>query len=166
MTGFTPNSMGAPEEDFGKGHFITEETEQEPEYTSTLQELIPNDRRLFVAMEYFLLASPTRQLSQLGDMDSLKKEGDRAKSAGDKITARINYESAAKVALYEGDREAFESLLKLADNVTSGSDDYAQFHRTLLDHIDEAVRIADEYYEKTAEAHGRKTVAANPSAPS
>jgi hypothetical protein len=108
--------------------------------------LIPNDRDLFEAMEFFLLASPSRQVQQLGDWPSLKKVAEEAKSSGNTLFARINYESAAKIALYEQNKEEFRSLLTLAEEVTTSGERFGEFHRILLDKTDQALQIAREYY--------------------
>jgi hypothetical protein len=166
MMGLPPNSIGIEQEP-PKEESAHEEEQEERDCTPFLRALIPDDPKLLVAMEYFLLASPTRQLSQLGDRESLKKARDGARAAGDDMTARIDYESAAKIALYEGDRGAFEDLLSLAEKVTSSRDNFAELHRILLNNVDGALGIADEYYEEMAKGRAQASVAnsnPNPSA--
>jgi hypothetical protein len=123
-----------------------EEEEERSEKTAPLKSLIPDDPSLYEAMEYFLLGSPKRQLEELGDPAALKRVADEAKSSGNDIAARINYESAAKIALYEHNRDSFKSLLELADEVTSQGEEFKEFHRTLLNNADRAMKVADEYY--------------------
>jgi hypothetical protein len=165
MMGLPPNSIGL-EQESPKDEPTHEEEQEERDYTPFLRALIPNDPKLFVSMEYFLLASPTRQLSQLGDRESLKSSGDGARAARDDTTARIDYESAAKIALYEGDRGVFEDLLSLAEKVTPSHYNFAEFHRVLLNNVDEALRIADEYYEEMAKGRGQASLTNSNSNPS
>jgi len=146
MMGLPPEGLDVAEE-FRKD--MVRESE-EPDYAPRLEALIPDDRRLFVAMQYFLLASPARQLSQLGDVESLRRSGDQSKTAGDDLMARINYENAAKIALYEGDETAFETLLRLADSISGGQGEFGEYHRTLLIDVEKDVRIAKEYYSHIA----------------
>jgi hypothetical protein len=122
--------------------------DEEPDYTPILRELVPDDPKLYAAMEFFLLASPARQIAQLGDYASLKEKGDQARSSEDRLMARIDYESAAKVALYEQDRQAVEELLTLSEKVTAPGEHFGELHRTLLGEIDKAMRIARDYYAR------------------
>jgi hypothetical protein len=112
----------------------------------SLAKFIRDDRDLYEAMEFFLLGSPKRQIMQDGGQASLKKTADEAKISGDKLAARINYESAAKVALYEQDAAGFKDMLELAEGVTSEDDKFGRFHRALLLDVDETMRVAREYY--------------------
>jgi hypothetical protein len=111
-----------------------------------LRELIPDDQALYEAMEHFLLASPRRQVDQLGDRAGLRKSADEAKAAGKTVQARIDYESAAKLALYYHDKEDFIRMLELADEMTTEGDSFGQFHLTLLNNVDRAMEIADKYF--------------------
>jgi hypothetical protein len=111
-----------------------------------LVELVPNDRSLYEAMEFFLLINPREQISSLGDFATVKRTADEARSAGDDLQARINYETAAKIALYNQNRKLFVSMLTLADGVTPTDQDFAAFHRTLLTKTDEAMRVARDFY--------------------
>jgi hypothetical protein len=114
----------------------------------SLGELVPDNQMLRKAMEYFLLGSPERQLVQLGDVNSLRTEAEKAKAKGDKIRARIHYESAAKVALYEDRLTEFKQSLLLANEVTGKNERYFEFHRTLLQNLDEVRLIADKFYSQ------------------
>jgi hypothetical protein len=119
-------------------------------FAPRLDVLIPGDPELREAMEYFLLAAPQRQLDQLGDPQVLKRSGDKAGAAGDNMTARINYENAAKIALYYDNAEDFENMLRSAESVTPSTEGFSQFHRTLLSQVESALKIAKIYYGQIA----------------
>ncbi len=59
-------------------------------------------------------ALPKRQQMQEGESESIRGAADEARMPGDNLSARINYESAPKMAIYEHDREALKELLELA----------------------------------------------------
>jgi hypothetical protein len=114
----------------------------------SLGDLVPDNPVLLEALEYFLLGSPERQLVQLGDLGSLRTKAEKAKAKGDRTLARINYESAAKVALYEDRPTDFKESLLRANEVTDKNERYFGFHRTLLQNLVEVRRIADEFYSQ------------------
>jgi hypothetical protein len=122
-----------------------EEEQANPPQRPSLEKLVAKDRDLYQALEFFLLASPKRQLMQEGEPASIKEVADEARLSGNNLSARINYESAAKMALYEQDREALKELLELADGVTN-VERFRGYHRAILQNLDEAIRIAKEYY--------------------
>jgi len=119
--------------------------EETPQIRPSLKDLVPNAPEFYEALEYFLLGDPERQISQLGEPDSLLTKGDTARAAGDNLHARVEYESAAKIAIYEQNKEAAKKFLVLAEEV-SDNEKYSGFHRTLLKDIDQVVRIAKAYY--------------------
>jgi hypothetical protein len=122
------------------------ESEEGANNAVPLRELIPDDQALYEAMEHFLLASPRRQADQLGDRAGVRKSADEAKAAGKTMQARVDYESAAKLALYYHDKEDFIRMLELADAMTTERESFSQFHRTLLNNVDRAMEIADKYF--------------------
>jgi hypothetical protein len=101
---------------------------------------------MYLAIEYYLLGDPKRQIEQLGDIDGILKRGDEAKQNNDSTKARYSYETAAKIELYRGEKESLRKFLILAQEVTSETDKYSKFQQTILDNIDETLRIAKEYY--------------------
>jgi hypothetical protein len=113
-----------------------------------LKSLIPNNPKLLEAMEYFLLASPERQLGQLGDLDNVRKTAEQSQQSGNLLMARINYESAAKIALYEENKGAFQDMLSSAQKVTPPEEKYGEYHTTLLNNIDTAMQVAKQYYSR------------------
>ena len=127
-----------------------------------LKELVPNDE-IYEAMENFLLGDPENQIAQLGTPDVLLGKGDDASSKGEDLIARAQYETMAKVAIYEQDRELARKSLVLPSKVTNPSDRHARMQKTISSNLDLVIRIARDYYrtkEKvTAEAEAVATAA-------
>lgn len=127
---------------------VEQEVEQEqskPIHRPKLEDFVRKGQDLYEAMEFFILASPKRQALQDGSSASLRKQGDEARQAGNNILARINYESAAKLALYEQDRESLKTLLEMADEVTK-VERFKNYHHVLLRNLDQVMKIAKDYY--------------------
>jgi hypothetical protein len=111
-----------------------------------LRQLVSSDD-MYYAIEFFLLGDPKRQIEQLGDVEGVLKKGDEAKSGSDLVKARYNYETGAKIQMYKQNKEGLRRCLVLAQDVTEESDKHFGFQRTILDNIDEALRISKQYYE-------------------
>jgi len=111
-----------------------------------LRELVPNDD-LYDAMENFLLGDPDNQVAQLGDVDSVLTKGDEEARKGQNLMARAQYETSAKIAIYELDVERSKKSLELASKVTDPKDKHAAMQRTIIQNLDAVLRISKEYYK-------------------
>jgi hypothetical protein len=111
-----------------------------------LRQLVPNDD-LYEAMENFLLGDPENQIAQLGDINTILQKGDEERSKGQKLMARAQYETSAKVAIYNLDREAAKNSIELASQVTDPQDKHAVMQRTIIMNLDEVIRVARDYYK-------------------
>jgi len=116
-----------------------------------LRQLAPNDEKLYLALENFLLADPKTQIPNFGgDSDSLIEKGDEARSRGNKMMARANYETAAKIAIFKQNRDRAIRFLALAEEVTETEDTkHSELHKTILANMDKVLRISKEYYRST-----------------
>jgi hypothetical protein len=110
-----------------------------------LHELAPNDE-MYDAMENFLLGDPKGQIETLGSEAVVIERGDSAKSGGHGLIARAEYETAAKIAIYNQNKEAAVKALNLAMEVTDSTTQHWNFQKTILAEIDEFLRIARDYY--------------------
>jgi hypothetical protein len=110
-----------------------------------LKQLVPNDV-MYEAMENFLLGDPENQIPQLGVPADIIAKWSQQTSQGESITARVEYETAAKVAIYEQDPNLVRNSLELASSVTNPNDRHARMQRTILDNLNDVIRIASEYY--------------------
>jgi hypothetical protein len=110
-----------------------------------LRDLAQSDE-LYSAMENFLLGDPKRQLPIL-DVDRLIQEGKEAQSSGETVMARTKFETAAKVELYRRNKQNLQQDLELAQGVTDSSDQHSKLQKSLLDNIDQALEVAQKYYD-------------------
>jgi hypothetical protein len=120
--------------------------EQVHEYADArLKSLVKSDD-MYYALEYFLLGDPKRQIEQLGDTDAVLAKGEESKAKNDNIYARTYYETAAKIEIYKGNKEAARKCLIKAQEVTEHDDKRFQLMQTLIDNMDEAIAVAKSYY--------------------
>jgi hypothetical protein len=110
-----------------------------------LKELVPNDA-IYEAMENFLLGDPESQIPQLGSSDVILGKADNATAKGEDLMARAQFETMAKVAIYQQDRELAKKSLELASKVTNPSDRHAWMQKTIMDNLDDVMGIARDYY--------------------
>jgi hypothetical protein len=111
-----------------------------------LSDFVAKNSAMYRALEFFILLDPEEQVTRLGDPEALRSSADRARALGDNLTARIDYESAAKIALYRQQGDLFAEMLSLAQRVTPGDQTFSEYHRTLLRSSDQAMRVASEVY--------------------
>src|SRR5579872_1221565 len=83
-----------------------------------LKELVPNDE-LYEAMENFLLGDPVAQVPQLGEPEEIIARSKEKATQGINLIARAEFETAAKVAIYEQKEDVARSSLELASLVTN-----------------------------------------------
>ena len=127
------------------------ELEQEkPAKRPPLESLVPRDDELFAAMEFILLGSPVRQILQGGDLPTLEKNAKDAADSGNRIRARIEYESAARVALFEKKKDKVREMLERADEFSAEGDSFSGMHKALLKNLDRAMDVAREFYSELA----------------
>ena len=125
------------------------ENEQRDQLDSQLKQESP-DEEMYKVLQNFLLADPERQIPQLGGIDNITTEAERAKERGDLTSARANYETSAKVEIYDKNKDAAKKFLSLAQQVTDDPR-HKEFHEKLISNMDLVMRISADYYEKMAE---------------
>jgi hypothetical protein len=113
--------------------------------TSRLKGIVGNNQKMYEAMGTFLLAFPERQISQLGEVNSLLAKGDRARANGKNMEARADYETAAKIEIYKQDKDSARSCLISADEVSETEQRNHGYHETMLGDMDEVMRISKAY---------------------
>ncbi len=135
-----------------------EKEQEKPVKRPPLEQLVPRSDELYSAIELVLMASPRRQILQGGDLPALEKAAYEAANSGDALRARIGYEAAARVALFEQNEDKFRGMLEKADKFSKEGESFSKMHRVLLQRIDDAMCIAREFYveldqeKKAAEA--------------
>jgi hypothetical protein len=115
-----------------------------------LRDQVPNDEKMYLALQTFLLGDPARQLLMLGSVDSLLTKGDEDKAKGNNWRARINYETAAKIEIYKNNKEDAEKFLRLAEGLTDSNEANRVILRTLLENMDRVMEISKQYYASLA----------------
>jgi hypothetical protein len=128
-----------------------------------LRKLTPDDR-MYEAMENFLLGDPQSQIQLLGTKDEILGKAEEAQSKGEDLIARAQYETMAKVAIYQQDPALTKKSLDLASKVTDPSDRHATMQKTIEDNVDQVIKIARDYYQTkekiTAETEAEVTATA------
>ncbi len=118
---------------------------QPDQSVSRLKDIVGNNQKMYEAMETFLLASPERQLPQLGEVSSLLAKGDLAKEIGNNMEACADYETAVKIEIYKQNEDSARSCLISADGVSEKDQRNHNFHETMLADMDEVMRISKAY---------------------
>ena len=113
--------------------------------SSRLKDIVVDDQRLYFAMQNFLLTSPQRQLPLLDEVSLLVTKGDVAKAAGKNLEARADYETAARIEIFEQHKESARTCLELADGVSENASQHHEFHQTMLANMDEVLRISRDF---------------------
>lgn len=122
-----------------------------------LRDLAPNDE-IYEAMENFLLGDPQSQIQLLGSKEEIAEKGDDAKGKGEDLVARAQFETLAKVAIYEQNKDLAKKGLDLANSVTDPADRHARMQITIEKNLDQIINIARDYY-KTKEIITEETEA-------
>ncbi len=98
-------------------------------------------------MENFLLGDPENQIPQLGVPADIIAKWSQQPNKGVNLMTRAEYETAAKVAIYEQDPNLVRNSLELASSVTNPNDRHARMQKTILDNLNDVIRIASDYYK-------------------
>lgn len=158
-------AIGGNQEPIEAAEQIKKDEEVHEYADARLKSLVKSDD-MYYALEYFLLGDPQRQVTQLGDSESLLQKGDDAKSKNNYIIARTNYESAAKVEIYKGNKDAARKCLVKGLEAAEEDDKRSRLMTTLIDSIDEALSVAKSYYDAltTAQTSYTPSITDNPPA--
>ncbi len=114
-----------------------------------LRDLVPNDE-IYEAMENFLLGDPENQIQLLGNPSEILEKGDEAEDKGEDLIARAQFETLAKIAIYQQDKTLAKKSLELASKVTNPADRHARMQKAILDNLDQILAIAKDYYKTKA----------------
>jgi hypothetical protein len=116
----------------------------------SLRDFCSGDDELYEALEYFLLIEPREKNVTFGSISGWLAEGDAQKAKGDKLTAMVAYECAARIACYRDDKETTRKALILADAMNP-KPKQASVHKILLARLDKVFEIAEEFYKAELE---------------
>ncbi|MDH5783801.1 MAG: hypothetical protein OEZ35_09125 [Candidatus Bathyarchaeota archaeon] len=115
---------------------------------SLLEELCRGDNGLLSALNHTVLLDPSR-LTEEG-IDSYIEKAQEFEKNKDFLRARINYQAAGEIALYEGKLAQVQKFFKKCAELGSNPEYkkvFAYFSRKA--NAEKAVKIAKEYYAKT-----------------
>jgi hypothetical protein len=136
------------------------ETKKEEETTESaekplLEDLCKGDTNLFNALSRTLLLNPQRLVKE--GIESHVKQAEEFKKNKDLIRARIHYQAAGEIALYEGKLEQVRGFFKKCAELESDPEYkkvFAYYSRKA--NAEKALKVAQEYYAQTAKSFERK----------
>jgi len=114
---------------------------------SPLKNLIVSNPKMYAALQNFLIVDPERQIPLLDDVNKLLTKGDEAKAQGNRMTARADYEIAAKIEIYRQNKESARTFLVLAEGVSDKGQPHYQYQETMLADMDKVMRISNEFQD-------------------
>jgi|SRR5579872_4242214 len=112
---------------------------------SPLASLASEDPKMYVALQNFLITDPDRQIPLLDDVHTLLVKGDAAKAGGNNMTARVDYEIAAKIEIYRQNKESATNFLVLAESVSDRKLEHYGYQETMLADMDKVLRVSMAY---------------------
>jgi len=130
----------------------TEEiAEKKVEEKTLLEELCKGDNQLLRAMSRTLLLN-LEMTKKAGEVDARIESAQEFEKKQDFLKARIEYQVAGELALYEGNTAQVQKFFKKAAEVdpTYPNKDAFEF-LAKKENAEKAVAIAKEYYARTAE---------------
>jgi len=114
---------------------------------SPLKNLIVSNPKMFAALQNFLIVDPERQIPLLDDIKKLLAKGDEAKAQGNRMTARADYEIAAKIEIFKQNKESARTFLVLAEGVSDKGQTHYEYQETMLADMDTVMRISNEFQD-------------------
>jgi hypothetical protein len=112
---------------------------------SPLASLASEDPKMYSAMQNFLIIDPERQIPLLDNVDTLLVKGNAAKAEGNNMTARVDYEVAAKIEIYKQNMESARNFLVLAESVSDRKLEHFGYQTTMLADMDKVFRVSMAY---------------------
>jgi len=114
---------------------------------SPLKNLVVTDPKMFAALQNFLIVDPERQIPLLDSVSVLMTKGDAAKAQGNRMTARTDYEIAAKIEIYRQHKDSARTFLVLAEGVSDEGQPHYEYQETMLANMDKVMRISNEFQD-------------------
>jgi len=125
-----------------------EATVTKPAEKSLLAELCGKDKELYEALSRTILLNP--QMTAKGGIDPYVEKAEAYEKNRDNIKARISYQVAGEISLYEGKLAQIQKFFKKAAEVDPNYGDRKVFeYLSKKENAERALRVAQEYYTKT-----------------
>jgi hypothetical protein len=132
-----------------------EEKTSKPTEKPLLEELCKGDTKLFHALSRTVLLNPQRLLKE--GMDHHIKEAEKFEKKKDFLRARIHFQAAAEIALYEGNLEQVQKFFKKCAELEPNPEYKKVFtYYSRKANAEKALKIAQEYYAQTMKPLERK----------
>ncbi len=113
--------------------------------TVDVEALCNGDRELAEALKRGLFLNPGRLSTSMDDLTGL---ANRLEQKGDKLLARVNYETVGRLALMKGDTDAVRRYFSKSAELEV-DEHLRNVFETLAAKPEEAVNAAKKYYQKT-----------------
>jgi len=134
---------------FGRGKKEAEEKKVEREKT-LLEELCKDDNELYRALSKTLLLN-LELTKKAGEMDARVERAQEYEENKDYLRARVEYQVAGELALYEGKKAEVQKLFKKAAEIDPASPDRSIFEfLAKKENAEKAIAVAREYYARKA----------------
>ncbi len=127
--------------------------EEKPESTekSLLEELCKGDTELFSVLSHTVLLNPSRLSGER--IESYIEKAQESEKKKDFLRARINYQTAGEIALYEGKLKQVQNFFKKCEELESNPEYKKIFtYYSKKASAEKALKIAQEYYTQTVKA--------------
>ena len=123
----------------------------QPKPKSLLEELCGDDRELYEALATVILFNPELVVQE--GIESYVRKAEEYEKAKDLVRARIAYQVAGAVALYDGNISKAQTLFKKAAEVDP-SYSYKKVFEYLSkkENLQKALAVGQEFYAKTGKA--------------
>ncbi|MCL4355037.1 MAG: hypothetical protein JRN25_00035 [Nitrososphaerota archaeon] len=112
----------------------------------SLSILCQGDEELHYAMSYLVYLKPEEQIALIGATELQVQNAAEAIERGDRTTAIVDYETAARIELYRGNKENVRMYLEKARGLQDG--DGRERLSTLLSNLEKVMAIAKRYYHR------------------
>lgn len=128
----------------------TEEKVEKKEEKTLLEELCKGDNELYSALSRTLLLNP-ETTKKTGEMDARVEKAQEYEKNKDYLKARIAYQVAGELALFEGKAVQVQKLFKKAAEI-----DPAYPNRSIFEFLakkenaEKAIAVSQEYYTRMA----------------
>jgi len=136
---FRANNMSILDRILRRKKTLEKSPEKVEETTTELEKFLAGDKETYEALQKTMLLDPRKVEASIKDAVEKAKE---AEKQGDALRAKVWYEVAGSLAIYEGDvkkvKECFSKCAQLSPNT----------QYPILKNTEKAVQKAQEYYKK------------------
>jgi len=121
---------------------------EQPVQKTLLEDLCGNDKELYEVLSRTILLNP--QITTKGGVDSYIEKAQEHEKTGENMKARISYQAAGEISLYEGKLAQVQKFFKKAADVDPNYENRKVFdYFSKKENAERALAIAQEFYTKT-----------------